>query len=158
MKPVAQGLMRSLAVVALCAAPGSSTSAQQRPPSSVAQAPALNDMTRQATLLTVDAIEAGPLDGGGSTVLRDKDGRTLPLAQPIPAQAFRNVPVRQLLESLAQQSGIGVRFGADVATTTTVTLTITRPTPAAEVLTVVLSAAQLQAAIMGTKVLVVTER
>lgn len=118
----------------------------------------MEDAARRGTLLTVEAIEAGELHGGGSAVLRDRDGRTIHLPGRILPQTFRNVPIRQVLESLAQQSGVGVRLGADITSTTTLSLTITRPTPAAAVFAKVLSAAQLKAAIADAKVLIVTAR
>jgi hypothetical protein len=155
--PAADGLMRGLAVLALCSAPTIVRAGQQLPPSGPARDFMLNEAARR-TLLTVDAIEAGTLDGGGSTVLRDKDGRSIHLPNRIGPQTFRNVPVRQVLDSLAQQTGIGVRLGPDIASTTTLSLTITRPTPAAEVFAVVLSAAGLRAEIVDAKVLAVSSR
>jgi hypothetical protein len=149
-------LMRWLVVLTLCLNAAAAAASQQNSPTSARQDP-FRDGGRRDQLLTVEVIDAGEIDGG-STVLRDRSGRALTLAARVAPRVFHNVPLRQFLESLGAQAGLSIQLSADVPSTTTLTVTITRPTPTAEVFTVVLSAARLQATVLSDKVLGVSAK
>jgi hypothetical protein len=103
----------------------------------------------------LDSIHAGDLAGGTSNVLRDAGGRTIQLGRAVPPISVRGMPVRQLLDVLAKDSGLAVQFARQVDATTTITFSVTRRTPAAQVITHILASSDLRLTIIGAATILI---